>query len=87
MANERPTLYTGMTNDIIKRTFQHKNSLAEGFTKKYHIHKLVYFESFGTANEAIIREKQIKDMNREDKIELIKTKNPTFRDLYKEIIK
>ena len=86
VANERPTLYTGITNNLIKRVYQHRNGLAEGCTKKYHIHKLVYFESFGTAMEAIIREKQIKDMNRVDKILLIKTKNPSFEDLYNGIL-
>ncbi len=86
MANERPTLYTGMTNNLVKRVYQHKNGLAKGFTRKYHIHKLVYFESFKTPLEAIIREKQIKNMNRADKITLIQTKNPIFNDLYNEII-
>jgi len=85
MANERPTLYTGMTNDLVKRVFQHKNEVTEGFTKKYHIHKLVYFETSESALGAIVREKQIKDMNRSDKIKLIKINNPTFKDLYKEI--
>jgi len=86
MANERPTLYTGMTNDLVKRVYQHKNEVTEGFTKKYHIHKLVYYEASESALGAIVREKQIKDMNRNDKIKLIEIKNPTFRDLYNEII-
>ena len=75
-----------MTNNLAKRVYQHKNDLVEGFTKKYHIHKLVYFETFQTPREAIIREKQIKDMNRADKISLIKTINPTFKELYDEIV-
>ena len=86
MANERPTLYTGMTNNLVKRAYKHKNEVTEGFTKKYHIHKLVYFEASESALGAIVREKQIKDMNRADKIKLIETKNPTLKDLYKEII-
>ena len=86
VANQRPTLYTGMTNDLIKRVYQHKNNMAEGFTRKYSLHKLVYFETLKTPVEAIVREKQIKDMNRADKIKLIKTMNPTFDDLYSKII-
>ncbi len=86
MANQRPTLYTGMTNNLVKRVYQHKNELADGFTKKYHIHKLVYFEVFQTAMEAIIREKQIKDLDRIEKIKLIESENPGFEDLYPEII-
>jgi len=86
MANERPTLYTGMTNDLVRRAYEHKKGLADGFTKKYHVHKLVYFESFGTVIEAIIREKQIKDMDRADKLKLIKTNNPGFEDLYERIL-
>ena len=86
VANQRPTLYTGMTNDLIKRVYQHKNNMAEGFTRKYSLHKLVYFETLKTPVEAIVREKQIKDMNRTDKIKLIKTMNPMFYDLYSKII-
>ena len=86
MANERPTLYTGMTNDLVKRVYQHKNEVTEGFTKKYHIHKLVYFETSESAIGAIVREKQIKGMDRIDKIKLIETKNPTLKDLYNQII-
>ncbi len=85
MANERPTLYTGMTNNLVKRVWQHKNELADGFTKKYHLHKLVYYEAFNTAMEAIIREKQIKDMNRDQKLRMIKERNPTMSDLYDEM--
>ena len=86
MANERPTLYAGMTNNLVKRVYQHRKGVVEGFTKKYHIHKLVYFEIFGTPTEAIIREKQIKDMDRVNKLNLIQENNPTFRDLYYEIM-
>lgn len=82
MGNERPTLYTGMTNDLIKRVNDHKKELIEGFTKKYHLHKLLYFESIEGQLEAIVREKQVKDMNREQKLEMIEQLNPEFSDLY-----
>jgi len=86
MANGKPTLYIGVTNNLVRRVYEHKNELISGFTKKYHLHKLVYFEIVEGEMETIIREKQIKDLNRIDKINLIKTKNPTFGDLYNEII-
>ena len=86
MANARPTLYTGVTSDIIKRIYQHKNNLVEGFTSKYNLHKLVYYEVFDTIEQAIIREKQVKDMNRKDKLLMVKKFNPQFEDLYSEIL-
>jgi len=81
MANERPTIYTGMTNNLVKRVYEHKNEIVRGFTSKYHLHKLVYFEIFDSPLEAIIREKQIKNMNRIDKLKMIRKFNPTFKDL------
>ena len=81
MANNRPTLYTGVTSNLLKRVLEHKNKLVEGFTYKYNLSKLVYFEVFEYIEQAIIREKQIKDMNREDKILMIGKFNPTFEDL------
>lgn len=82
LANQRPSLYTGVTSNLVKRVYEHKNNLVQGFTAKYHIHKLVYFEVCDTIMQAIVREKQIKDMNREDKLAMIKQLNPTLTDLY-----
>ncbi len=81
MANDRPTLYIGMTNNLPTRVQQHKSSLVEGFTKRYHLHKLVYFELFPDALSAIIREKQMKDMDRKEKLAMIKKVNPDLTDL------
>lgn len=87
MANERPTLYTGMTNDLIRRVNEHKSKVnPKSFTARYHLNKLVYFELCDNSMAAIIREKQIKDMNRKDKLEMIKNVNPFFDDLYDSII-
>ena len=80
-------LYTGVTNDLIKRTYQHKNKMVSSFTSRYNINKLVYYEIYNDPNEAIKREKQIKGGSRKKKIDLIKKMNPTFKDLYEEIIK
>ena len=82
MANARPTLYVGVTNNLIRRVYEHKQELIEGFTKRYHLHKLVYYEIVEGQLQAIIREKQIKDMNRSDKLEMIRRSNSQFRDLY-----
>lgn len=79
------TLYTGVTSDLIKRIWQHKNKASGGFTSKYNITKLVYFEIFEDITEAIKREKQIKGGSRQDKLNLITKNNPKFRDLYTEI--
>ncbi len=86
MANSRPTLYTGATSNLVQRAYQHRKNLVAGFTAKYNIHKLVYYETFETIQQAIIREKQVKDMNREDKLMMIKKFNPQFEDLYSRIL-
>ncbi len=87
MANDRPTLYAGSSSNLIQRVYQHKNGLVDGrFTKKYKLHKLVYYESFNTIMEAIMRERQIKDMNREEKLDMIKKINPNLEDLYGKIL-
>jgi len=86
MANSRPTLYAGVTSNLVKRVYEHKNNLVKGFTSKYNTHKLVYYEVFETIEQAIIREKQIKDMNRKDKLDMIGKFNSDFRDLYNQIL-
>ena len=76
------TLYTGVTNDLIRRVAQHRLKLAEGFTKKYDIHRLVYFEQFDDIENAIRREKRLKKWNRARKVRLIEESNPNWDDLY-----
>lgn len=80
------TLYTGVTNDLIKRVYQHKNKLVDGFTKKYNLNKLVYFESFNDPVTAITKEKSIKNLLRSKKNDLINKSNPDWKDLYETII-
>lgn len=85
MASESGTLYVGFTVDLIKRVWEHKNDLVEGFTKKYQCHKLVYYEQGEDHDGTLAREKQIKKWRREKKEKLIKTMNPGWRDLYSSI--
>jgi len=80
------TLYVGVTSDLIKRVWQHRNNLVDGFTQKYGVHKLVYFEQHGDIERAIHREKRLKEWQRKWKLELIEKNNPSWRDLYSEII-
>jgi len=79
------TLYVGVTSDLVKRVFEHRNDFVEGFTKKYKVHRLVYYEVFGDLTAAITREKQIKKWNRKWKQELIERNNPYWNDLFDSI--
>ena len=79
------TLYTGVTSDLAGRIWQHKNKLTRGFTAKYNLTKLVYFELFDEMYDAISREKQIKAGSRKAKLKLIRRTNPEWRDLYLDI--
>ena len=80
------TLYIGVTNDLTKRVYEHKNNLVEGFTKKYEVHLLVYLEEFHNIDEAITREKQLKRWKRAWKLRLIESSNPEWNDLYREFV-
>ena len=80
------TLYTGVTSDLVQRIWQHKNDLVEGFTKKYGVHTLVWYELYDTMQPAIEREKAIKEWRRAWKLSLIETNNPEWRDLYGDIV-
>jgi putative endonuclease len=79
------TLYTGITSDLIKRVYEHKNDLVAGFTQKYKVHSLVWYERHETAESAIMREKRIKKWNRDWKLNLIEKTNPQWRDLFETI--
>ena len=79
-------LYSGFTNNLVRRVYEHKEKIIQGFTKKYNINKLVYYEIFSDARNAIIREKQIKAGSRKKKLDLINNMNPEWKDLYPEII-
>lgn len=86
MTNKRNTvLYTGITNDLKKRAYEHKEKLVEGFTKKYNINKLIYYEVSNDVESAISREKQIKDGSRAKKINLVNSMNPEWKDLYDDL--
>ena len=77
-------LYTGVTSNLMKRVTEHKEKVVEGFTSRYNINKLVYYEEYASMEEAIAREKQIKGGSRKKKLDLIKNKNPMWKDLYDE---
>jgi putative endonuclease len=80
------TLYIGVTSDLQKRSWEHKNDLLDGFTKKYGVHRLVYYELHGNVVSAITREKLLKKWNRAWKLELIEQGNPDWKDLWQEIV-
>jgi len=79
------TLYVGVTSDLLKRVWQHKNDLAEGFTKQYGVHMLVWYESHETLESAIKREKNIKKWNRKWKLDLVERSNPKWKDLFNDL--
>ncbi len=79
------TLYIGMTNNLVRRVWEHKNNVVEGFTKKYGVHQLVWYEVADTPQAAITREKQLKKWNRAWKLKLIEARNPEWKDLCDEI--
>ncbi|MFA6423512.1 MAG: GIY-YIG nuclease family protein [Patescibacteria group bacterium] len=85
-SSKNGTLYIGVTGDLIKRIWQHKQKIVEGFTKKYNISMLVYFEEYPNPKEAIKREKNIKAWQRKWKISLIEKNNPNWNDLYDKIV-
>ncbi|MCP4687900.1 MAG: GIY-YIG nuclease family protein [Desulfobacterales bacterium] len=80
------TLYTGVTSNLIKRIWQHKNNMVEGFTKQYHVHQLVWYEVHENMESAITREKRIKEWKRKWKLDLIESMNPGWKDLYQSIV-
>ena len=80
------TLYVGVTSDLVKRVWEHRNNVVEGFTQKYGVHDLVYFEMHADMEQAIQREKRIKKWNRTWKIELIEQENPEWHDLWPQIV-
>ncbi len=86
VGNSKPTLYIGVTNNLVKRIWEHKNNLVDGFTKIYNTHKLLYYEVYENINNAIEREKQLKHWERKWKLELIEKTNPKFEDLYQGIL-
>ena len=87
MASQRNgTLYIGVTNDIVRRVYEHKNDLIKGFTEKYNVNMLVYFDETNNINDAIKREKQLKKWNRKWKLELIEKNNLDWKDLSKDWI-
>jgi len=80
------TLYVGVISDLVQRVWQHKNDLVEGFSKRYGVHTLVWYEECGTMEAAISREKAIKEWKRAWKIRLIEDRNPEWKDIYNELL-
>ncbi len=87
LGNQKPVLYIGVTSDLIKRVKRHRSSYGSKFSSKYKTYKLLYYEIFDNILEAIRREKQLKNWHRDWKINLIKSKNPKFVDLFEKILK
>jgi putative endonuclease len=81
LTNLSRTLYTGVTNDLVRRIYEHKQKIVPGFTQKYNVNQLVFYEETGDVNAAIAREKQIKGWTRAKKIALIESMNPEWKDL------
>ena len=79
------TIYIGVTSNLVRRVYQHREKLVKGFTQNYGVHRLVYYEAFGEIGAAIRREKQLKQWNRAWKVQLIEEKNPNWDDLYPKI--
>jgi len=87
MSNKQDgVLYIGVTSDIVKRVYEHKNDFVDGFTKQYNLKNLVYYEVYDEIEEAIKREKQLKNWHRDWKIELVNKQNPQWEDLYESIL-
>ena len=80
------TIYVGVTSDLVKRIWEHRNDLVEGFTKRYGVHQLVWYETHETMDSAIQREKRLKEWKRTWKVQLIEKRNPNWEDLYPRII-
>ena len=80
------TLYVGVTSELVKRIWQHKNNMVEGFTKRYNVHQLVWYELHESMESAIEREKRLKEWKRKWKLELIESSNPYWQDLYHTIV-
>lgn len=85
-SHKNGTLYVGITNDLRRRIYEHKHQMVDGFTQKYSIQLLIYFERHESPESAITREKQLKKWKRQWKLRLIEKQNPTWKDLYKDIL-
>ena len=87
LANKRNgTLYIGVTSNLVKRIWEHKNKMVEGFTKRYNVHRLVWYEMHESMESAITREKRLKNWKRKWKLELIESNNPKWLDMYNKIV-
>jgi putative endonuclease len=84
-SRQRGTLYTGVTNDLARRVYEHREELMRGFTRKYGVNRLVYYETYDSPDPALAREKRLKRWNREWKVQAIEAFNPDWRDLYDDL--